>query len=580
MYDDPRTKARSFLESSSIVSELEDVLNHLVYEKPDDLNGYVANHFLGQSKQPQIVDLTLRRLIGPADESAMHIDLTVALRNRTERHNGLTVNLSSGKLNKLTSKQLETLVNSASLRTILNRIDLFDQITIDDLLVDFRSKHADQMAKLAAVESEDSNGEPASDVTPVKASINARPPTGTGAAKAGAAPTPSKKGANKDLQPVEIIPDEPEPTSFAGQLLITGISLTCCLITAEMRQSNLFRLIQHPSIINISMPLPIIPILQSGPTYPGKQSLIKYIMLIPTPNMIHNEEWVHKLHNIIQFLRDSLINAKGAILQSSYSTDDGCLVFPMDKPEQGFDLIQNAINSVCGTDEHWFDYAIQMGPYETFDYTRGKYEVTTGVVKSPDELVDIYADLIDTYPRCIMLIDPFRYADKTSLSRLCDRISNKCYITSTDIRRYRNENNNDNDTINCHLLSLDGAPTITELINRINTFRELNGYALGLFERDHQEVAQVHLADLAVGLGCRFIKLPGLLSLGGQRTSVVLQRLSIIRDEFEMNDNDQFARPNQHEFIHIRAPIDLIEQERIISVTPTNAKTKDKKKRS
>jgi hypothetical protein len=38
------------------------------------------------------------------------------------------------------------------------------------------------------------------------------------------------------------------------------------------------------------MPLPIIPILQSGPTYPGKQAIIKYLMLIPTPNIVHNEE--------------------------------------------------------------------------------------------------------------------------------------------------------------------------------------------------------------------------------------------------------------------------------------------------
>jgi hypothetical protein len=27
-------------------------------------------------------------------------------------------------------------------------------------------------------------------------------------------------------------------------------------------------------------------------------------------------------------------------------------------------------------------------------------------------------------------------------------------------------------------------------------FLENNGYALGLFERDHQEIAHVHLADL------------------------------------------------------------------------------------
>jgi len=95
---------------------------------------------------------------------------------------------------------------------------------------------------------------------------------------------------SKDIQPIEIIPDEPEPSSFAGQLLITGISLTCRLITSKIQQLNLYRLIQLPSIRNLSMPLPILPILQSGPTYPGKQSLIKYFMLIPTPNIIHNEE--------------------------------------------------------------------------------------------------------------------------------------------------------------------------------------------------------------------------------------------------------------------------------------------------
>jgi len=83
----------------------------------------------------------------------------------------------------------------------------------------------------------------------------------------------------------------------------------------------------------------------------------------------------------------------------------------------------------------------------------------------------------------------------------------------------------------------------------------------------------------AVGLGCRFLKLPGILSLGGQTTSVILQRLSIIRDEIEMNDGEQFAWPKQHEFLHIRSSIDSMEQERVISPILTNAKNKDKKKR-
>ena len=39
---------------------------------------------MDQSKQPQIANLVLRRLMGPAGEPSIHIDLTIALRNRTE----------------------------------------------------------------------------------------------------------------------------------------------------------------------------------------------------------------------------------------------------------------------------------------------------------------------------------------------------------------------------------------------------------------------------------------------------------------------------------------------------------------
>ena len=114
MIDDPRTKARTFLESSTIISELEEVLNDLVHEKPDDLHGFLvsgkicwqtslapsfgflqANHFLDQSKQPQITALSLRRLVGPAGEPAVHIDLTVAHRNRTQVENEFHVFFAS-----------------------------------------------------------------------------------------------------------------------------------------------------------------------------------------------------------------------------------------------------------------------------------------------------------------------------------------------------------------------------------------------------------------------------------------------------------------------------------------------------
>ena len=161
------------------------------------------------------------------------------------------------------------------------------------------------MVKLAAIEPESSHAEIVTEVPPLKPPATKRQVASPVVVKTSVAPPANKKGlvtyiridlrflffrVSKDIQPIEIIPDEPEPLSFAGQLLITGISLSCRLITAEIQQSNLYRLIKLPSITNLTMPLPIIPILQSGPSYPGKQTIIKYFMLIPTPEMFNNDE--------------------------------------------------------------------------------------------------------------------------------------------------------------------------------------------------------------------------------------------------------------------------------------------------
>jgi hypothetical protein len=147
------------------------------------------------------------------------------------------------------------------------------------------------MTKLAVAEAEAANADAASDSQLMKAPSSKRPAASASVAKAGAAaPAASKKGAGKDAQPIEILADDPEPSSFAGHLLITGLSLTCQLITADIQHASLYRLLCAPPLTHLSMPLPIIPVLQSGTVYPGKQSIIKYFMLIPTATMIHNEE--------------------------------------------------------------------------------------------------------------------------------------------------------------------------------------------------------------------------------------------------------------------------------------------------
>lgn len=58
----------------------------------------------------------------------------------------------------------------------------------------FRSEHSDEMAKLAAAESENSNTETVLDVPTAKTPSNKRPAMSPAAGKASAGPSTSKKG--------------------------------------------------------------------------------------------------------------------------------------------------------------------------------------------------------------------------------------------------------------------------------------------------------------------------------------------------------------------------------------------------
>ncbi|CAF4845274.1 unnamed protein product, partial [Rotaria socialis] len=89
------------------------------------------------------------------------------------------------------------------------------------------SKRSSEMAKILAVESENSNSESTATATSTKTPNSTRGPASAGGIKGGTAPPPSKKAMSKDIQSIEILADEPEPLSYAGQLLTTGISLTC-----------------------------------------------------------------------------------------------------------------------------------------------------------------------------------------------------------------------------------------------------------------------------------------------------------------------------------------------------------------
>lgn len=57
----------------------------------------------------------------------------------------------------------------------------------------------------------------------------------------------------------------------------------------------------------------------------------------------------------------------------------------------------------------FFFKVLPLLSFAFFTYqVKGKYEILTGTFKSPDEMVDMYVELINKFPSIIALVDPLR----------------------------------------------------------------------------------------------------------------------------------------------------------------------------
>ncbi|MGH0139082.1 UNVERIFIED_CONTAM: hypothetical protein FKN15_022480 [Acipenser sinensis] len=132
------------------------------------------------------------------------------------------------------------------------------------------------------------------------------------------------------------------------------------------------------------------------------------------------------LSSIPLFQHIFAINHQQPILKTV--SDLGALVIGFERLEQPLDLIRDASKTLeltVGEDLH---LAINCAAHELIDYQKGKYEVMTGTPKNPNEMVDLYVDLISRYPAVIALIDPLRKEDKEQWNKLYTAVSSKCYL--------------------------------------------------------------------------------------------------------------------------------------------------------
>uniref|UniRef100_A0AAQ4PRL9 phosphopyruvate hydratase n=1 Tax=Gasterosteus aculeatus aculeatus TaxID=481459 RepID=A0AAQ4PRL9_GASAC len=237
-----------------------------------------------------------------------------------------------------------------------------------------------------------------------------------------------KKGKKSNTSEKPFHPTESPERVLRGSCAIGSVSLAMSQTGANIQGLPLYKYIaalknrKAPAPFHI--PVSLVTLLSCGKTSPGKLSLLEEVILIPKAGQ--------RVKQIITMTRGIQKEMMRIINTSTKAMlcDSGALAVKYERPEQPLDLITEACcNSglALGTDIH---LALNCAAPELMDCSKGKYEVATGVLKSPDELVDMYRTLITKYPAVVALIDPFRREDIDQWEKLSNMIGDSCSLLS------------------------------------------------------------------------------------------------------------------------------------------------------
>ncbi|NWX40155.1 ENO4 Enolase, partial [Steatornis caripensis] len=557
-----RREAAEYYRGQRVPQRLEEALNALFPLRPADLYGELANYFTKFSKAPVICKLFGRKVIDGVGQPTLEVEVYCTVKNCEKRICSTVMSFHSQipenalpETTEANEKERNDSVNTAvewvneSLNTMLRDLKPTDQCKVDKMLGEYFTKKVEEKKETQKEEEEEGDATHA---------ITSCPPLET-------ATTPGKKkaakpGFRKKVAERTIPPAEPAELVLCGSLAIGGASLAIAKAGATISHIPLYLHIallkyDQDSPKEMTLPLPMVTVLNCEKISPAKLKLVKEIMLIPPVQLSLKQGIERVLHIQKEMMRvleppgkahsPQLADSKKGRAKHNTAKQAppqalkrishlGCLITGCSNLEQPLLLMQTACNNIgleLGTDMY---LAINCAAHEFMDYDKGKYEILTGTFKSPDEMVDIYVELINKFPFIIALIDPLRKEDRQQWNNICCALGSKCYLIAEDAATYISKLKTDQ---NINIPTCSGV--VLKYINqtKVSDLIEVTGLVDGqsritILGSPDGESSEDSLVDLAVGLGARFIKLGG-LSRGERVTKY--NRLLAIEEELAKN---------------------------------------------
>ncbi|XP_064320305.1 enolase 4 isoform X2 [Phalacrocorax carbo] len=498
-----REEAAAYYRGHRVPQRLEEALNALFPQRPADIYGELANYLSKFSKAPVICKLVGRKVLDGVGQPTLEVEIYCRVKNYEKRicstvmssHSQIPEN-ALPETTEADEKERNDSVNTAvewvneSLNTMLRDLKPTEQCKVDKMLGEYFTKKVEEKKE---TQKQEEAAEAILALTSCTPSATALP----GKKKA------AKPGKKVAVAERTIPPAEPAESVLCGSLAIGGTSLAIAKAGATISRIPLYLHIallkgNQDSPKEITLPLPMVTLLNCEKFSPAKLKLVKEVMLIP-PVQLSLKQGIERVLDIQKEMM-RLLEPPGKA----------------PSPQLADSKKGRAHNTG------------KKAP------VKGKYEILTGTFKSPDEMVDMYVELINKFPFIIALIDPLRKEDRQQWNNICCNLGSKCYLIAEDAATYLSKLKTDQDI---NLPTCSGV--VLKYINqtKVSDLVELTGLLDGqrhitILGSPDGESSDDSLVDLAVGLGARFIKLGG-LSRGERVTKY--NRLLAIEEELAKN---------------------------------------------
>ncbi|NXP70643.1 ENO4 Enolase, partial [Ramphastos sulfuratus] len=431
-----RQQAAEFYRGHQVPQRLEEALNALYPLRPADLYGELANYFSKISKAPVICKVVGRKVLDGVGQPTLEVEIHCTVKNYEKRicsivmasHSQIPEN-ASAQTTEADEKERNDSVTTAvvwvneSLNAMLKDLEPTDQCKVDKMLGEYFTDKAEEHKEIQK------QAEAEAEATLLPLTSDAPSTTAL----------PGKKKAAKAGKKVEVAertipPADPAEPVLCGSLAIGGTSLAVAKAGATISHTPLYlyiTLLKHgeDSPKEMTLPLPMVTVLHCEKMASAKLKLVKEVLLVP-PVQLSIKQGLERVLDIQKEIMrlfeppgkeqsspQMTASKKGrthntgkkALPQALKRTSHlGCLMTGCDSLEEPLLLIQTACNNIgleLGTDMY---LAINCAAHELMDYAKGKYEILTGTFRSPDEMVDMYVELINKFPSITALIDPLR----------------------------------------------------------------------------------------------------------------------------------------------------------------------------